>query len=97
MDMPAISTGTVKPYAAVPATYGCASPPAGAPGELTGSPIPIEPSSDGPEFYLAAEILWPEIWPARSNHELWLTGPDGTRTPGKIRPMVRSSEVHSSL
>jgi hypothetical protein len=37
-------------------------------GELTGSPLPI-PTVDG-DLYLAAEILWPEIWPASHNSEL---------------------------
>jgi hypothetical protein len=66
-----------KPKAAVPVTNGCALPGAAIPGDVTQSPIPIEPSIDG-ALYLAAEILWPEFWPARSNHDLWGTGPDGT-------------------
>jgi hypothetical protein len=67
------TTGT--PNAAVP--NGSPLPAAAIQGELSGSPIPIEPSVDG-ALYLAAEIIWPEIWPARSNLDLWGTGPDGT-------------------
>ena len=66
-----------KPYLAVPVTNGCASPGAAIQGELTGSPIPIEPTIDG-ALYLAAEIIWPEIWPAAHNAEICGTGPDGT-------------------
>jgi hypothetical protein len=66
-----------KPKAAVPVTNGGALPGAAIPGDVTASPIPIEPSIDG-ALYLAAEILWPEFWPARSNHDQWGTGPDGT-------------------
>jgi len=35
------------------------------------------PTVDG-ALYLAAEVIWPETWPARSNLDLWGTGPDGT-------------------
>lgn len=67
-----------KPDAAVPVTNGCALPGAGIPGPVhQAGPSPIEPSIDG-ALYLAAEILWPEFWPARSNRDLWGTGPDGT-------------------
>lgn len=68
---------TEKPDAAVPVTNGCALPSAAIRGDVTASPSPIEPSIDG-ALYLAAEILWPEFWPARRNHDLWGTGPDGT-------------------
>jgi len=68
---------TGKPKAAVPVTNGCALPDAAIPGDVTASPIPIEPTIDG-ALYLAAEILWLEIWLARHNHDLWGTGPDGT-------------------
>ena len=66
-----------KPYAAVPVTNGCALPGAAIPEDVTASPFPIEPSIDG-ALFLAAEFIWPEFWPARSNHDLWGTGPDGT-------------------
>lgn len=66
-----------KPDAAVPVTIGCALPGAAIRGDVTPSPFPIEPSIDG-ALYLAAEILWPDFWPARSNHDLWGTGPEGT-------------------
>ncbi len=65
-----------KPNQAVLVTTECALPGAFTPGELTSSPIPI-PTTDG-AAYLALEIIWPEIWPAAHNHELWNTGPDGT-------------------
>lgn len=77
MGMTTISTDTGKPKAAVPVTNGGTSPGAALQGELTRSPIPIEPTIDG-ALYLAAEILWPEIWPAAHNRELWGAGPDGT-------------------
>jgi hypothetical protein len=57
-----------KPERAVPVGNGCALP---------DSPIPIEPTIDG-AFYLAAEVIWPEIWPAAHNREIWGAGPDGT-------------------
>lgn len=72
----AIYRDTGKPETAVPVTNGCASPSAAIEGELPGSPIPI-PTIDG-ALYLAAEILFPEIWPAAHNRELWGAGPDGT-------------------
>lgn len=64
-----------KPDQAVPVTNGCALPGAAMTGELTGSPIPI-PTTDGAAS-LAAEIIWPEIWPAAHNREIWKTGRDG--------------------
>jgi hypothetical protein len=63
-----------KPDEAVPVSNSCALSRAAAAGELTGSPIPIERTTD------AAEILWPEIWPAAHDRELWRTAPDGTCT-----------------
>jgi len=65
-----------NPESTVPVTDGCTPPDAPIPGDVTASPISIEPTIDG-ALYLAAEILWPEIWPARSHHDLWGTGPDG--------------------
>lgn len=66
-----------KPDTAVPVTNGCTSRAAAIPGDVTAaSPIPI-PTIDG-ALYLAAEIIWPEFWPARSNRDLWGMGPDGT-------------------
>jgi hypothetical protein len=60
-----ISTDQGKPAAAVPVTNSCVLRGAAAPGDGTASPTPIS-------------NIWPEIWPALSNHELWLTDPDGT-------------------
>lgn len=72
-----ILTDTGKP-AAAPGHNGCVLPGAASTGEaLTGpSPIPIL-TGDVPA-YLAPEIVWPEIWPARHNDELWQTGSAGT-------------------
>jgi hypothetical protein len=67
-----------KPDQAVPVTSGYTSPGAAIPGDVPASPIPI-PAVNG-ALYLAAEIVWPEFWPARHNHEIWQTGPDGTNT-----------------
>ena len=60
--------------AAVPVTNGCASLSAANWGDVTAAPTP---TIDG-ALYLAAEIIWPEFWPARGNHDLWGAGPDGT-------------------
>jgi hypothetical protein len=61
---------------ACPVANGRGEPAASNPG-----PVPYQagptPTTDG-ALYLAAEIIWPEIWPARHNHEVWKTGPDGT-------------------
>lgn len=66
---------------ACPVTNECGEPAAFTPGPVSyrTGPIPISRVDDvDGEMWLAAEILWPEIWPARHNRELWLTGPDGT-------------------
>jgi len=62
--------------AACSVTIECALPGAFNPGGGTASPVPI-PTTDG-GAYLALEIIWPEIWPARHNDEIWQTGSDGT-------------------
>lgn len=53
----------------------------GEPAASNQGPVPYPagptPTTDG-ALYLAAEILWPEIWPAAHNRELWGAGPDGT-------------------
>jgi diaminobutyrate acetyltransferase len=68
-----------KPDAAVPVINGCALPGAAIQGDVTASPIPI-PTIDG-ALYLAAEInIWPKIWSAAHNRDLWGAGPDGTCT-----------------
>lgn len=64
------------PEASLPLTKGCTSPGAAIQGELTGSPIPIEPTIDG-GLYLAAEI-WAEGWPAAHDRDIWSAGADGT-------------------
>jgi hypothetical protein len=70
METGTISTDTGKANTPVPVTNGCALPGAAIQGELTGSPIPIEPTIDG-MAYLIAEILSPEPWAAAHNRELW--------------------------
>jgi hypothetical protein len=65
-----ISTDAGKPDAALPVANSCTLPGAATSGELTGSPIPIEPTIDG-MAYLIAEILSPEPWAAAHNREFW--------------------------
>jgi hypothetical protein len=73
--MTAIDQDAGKRDAAVPATNGCTLPGAAIRGDVTASPSP-SPTIDG-ALYLTAEVIWPEIWPALHNHELWGAGPDG--------------------
>lgn len=79
----AVSADTGKPGTAVQVTASCTSPGAAASGGVTAPPFPI-PTVDG-ALYLAAEVIWGEAWPARHNHELWLTGPDGGYS-GELSP-----------
>jgi hypothetical protein len=58
-------------------TNGCTLPSAAIPGDVTASPLPIEPPIDG-ALPQAAELLWPEISPAAHDCEFWGAGPDGT-------------------
>ena len=46
-------------------------------GEVTASPSPM-PTIDGPEFFLAAEIIFGEAWAASHEQELSIAGFDGT-------------------
>lgn len=63
-----IFTGLEKPIMEAPAATEC-----GVPAAFTSGPVhqagPI-PTPDG-ALFLAAETLWPEIWPAAHNRELW--------------------------
>jgi hypothetical protein len=61
--------------AACSVTTECALPGAFTLGEVTASPVPI-PAIEG-AAHLALEIAWLGFWPARHNHEIWQTGPDG--------------------
>jgi hypothetical protein len=64
----AIFMGLEKPITAAPAATECGGPAAFTPGPAyQAGPIP---TIDG-ALLLAAEILWPEIWPAAHNRELW--------------------------
>jgi excisionase family DNA binding protein len=65
-----------KPDAAVPVKNGCTSAGVAIMGDVTASPNQIS-TTDG-VLYPAAEIMWPEIWPAAHNRDVWGTGPDGT-------------------
>ena len=71
-----ILMGLEKPKAAAPAATECGVPAAFTPGPVYYRAGPI-PTTDG-ALLLAMEILWPEIWPAAHNHELWGARPDGT-------------------
>jgi hypothetical protein len=35
-------------------------------------------------LFAAPETIWPEIWPAAHNRELWLTPPDGYAHVGRV-------------
>jgi excisionase family DNA binding protein len=65
-----------KPDATVPVTNGCTSAGVAILGDAATSPNQI-PTTDG-ALYPAAEIIWPEIWPAAYNRDVWEAGPDGT-------------------
>ncbi len=68
-----IFRGLEKPKTAAPAATECGAPAAFTPGPAyQAGPTP---TLDG-ALYLAAEILWPEIWPAALNSELWGAGPE---------------------
>ena len=69
-----------KLHAAFPVKNECGEPAAFTPGSVPyrGWPFSI-PTGDG-ALYLAAEILWPEIWPAAHNRELQKA--DGTYSEG---------------
>jgi len=76
-DLKAIYRDTGEPNRAVPVTTECALAGAFTTGEVTTSPTPI-PTTYGAAAYPAVETVWPEIWPALHNFEIWQTGPDGT-------------------
>jgi hypothetical protein len=65
-----------KPSAAAPVTTECGEPAAFAPRPAPYRVAGSTPTIDG-ALYLAAEVLWPETWPARHNAEIWGTRPDG--------------------
>lgn len=57
---------------AAPATTEC-----GKPAAFTAGPVHQAgptPTLDG-ALFLAAEILWPEVWPAAHNRDLWVAEP----------------------
>ena len=64
-----ILMGLEKAIATSPAATECGEPAAFNPGPASYQAGPI-PTTDG-ALYLAAEILWPEIWPAAHNREVW--------------------------
>jgi hypothetical protein len=58
-----------------PATLECALAGTFTSGPAQAGPVPITPTLAACP---ALESVWPEIWPATHNHEVWNTTPDGT-------------------